>query len=290
MSISLVTGTPGAGKTLFMIKKLIEELLHDDRTIVHNITGLQLDHPNLVYSMPYGDIPHHWQQFPDGCVFIFDEVQREWPIRNPSAPVPPYISALEVHRHRGFDFWLITQSPMFIDVHVRKLCDRHFHLYRPFGLSRSTLFEWQSVNPDPNPKGTRANSNTSNFSFPSKYFTAYKSSTIHTVKRRIPWRLVIIASVMFSVVAVVGVLGYQRIMHHLAPNANMAAINAEIEAADISNAAPPLLCFRIVQYGTGFVRVRRSDRLDMVSDNDVQNSYTIVISAFPHLLCEVPTI
>lgn len=188
MPITLVTGTPGAGKTLFAVKKIVEEIIPTGRPIYVNINGFSHPSPNVHVVGEEG--PREWLSYPDGAFCIFDEVQRQYPFKNSMSKNPDYITGYETHRHRGMDFIFITQGPYLIDRHLHPLIDHHFHIYRPFGLKRSTVLEWQGVNEKPAPLQSRANAVVRNFNFPKKYFSHYKSATIHTVKMTIPWKLV----------------------------------------------------------------------------------------------------
>ena len=211
MSIHLVTGTPGAGKTLYVVKKMIEELVPSGRKIIHNINGLNIEGktPGQIVSIEGDDnAVTTWPDCEDGCIFIFDEVQRQFTVRNPAAKVPRYISEFETHRHRGFDFYLITQGPQLIDRHIHPLVETHTHLYRPYGLTRSRIFMWNSINPTPNPKQSRLTSQSRNFMFPKKYYAAYKSSVQHTIKARPPWLL--LAGVPIGVAVIVSAGFYVR--------------------------------------------------------------------------------
>ncbi|MEO0822216.1 MAG: zonular occludens toxin domain-containing protein [Pseudomonadota bacterium] len=191
MSIVLVTGTPGAGKTLWSVQQLVEKYVATGRRIYHNIDQLQVEAaPDQIQWITDEGI-RKWRELPDHSVFFLDECQRNFPRRNPMSAVPPWIEGFETHRHHGLDFYLITQGPMLIDTHIHPLVERHVHLYRPFGLKRSTVSEWYSVNPQPNPRQSRLTAKRRNFRFPKKLFKHYKSASQHTVEQRIPWPLLL---------------------------------------------------------------------------------------------------
>ena len=145
MSITLITGVPGSGKTLYTVSKLLGPIVgsqipvddDDGRTVMHtrgvfsNINGLQLDHElidaNGVWS--YRDKVwsfeghsgglHDWHEWAQpGAFIVFDEFQKAWPPRPNGAPVPPDVQALDTHRHMGVDFVLLTQNPLNVDRHV----------------------------------------------------------------------------------------------------------------------------------------------------------------------------
>lgn len=212
MAVVLITGRPGAGKTLSAVKMLIDESLPSGRLVYADIDGLEFDKlgvkrlhnrascpaailewvPEEVKRDPGEDRPgqsaaENWWQLPEGSCIYLDECQRVFPVRNPASRVPVHVSEFETHRHKGYDVFLITQGPRLIDRHIHDLVDRHVHLYRAFGLARSTRYEWNGINTSPDPEQGKDNASKANFSFPAKYFSFYKSASVHTVKKRIPW-------------------------------------------------------------------------------------------------------
>lgn len=87
--ITVITGTPGAGKTLYTIEKLLLPLVgktvkgrdadgnevEHPRTIYTNINGLQIDHELIDGGDNQGLRDwHKWAK--PGAVIVFDEVQR----------------------------------------------------------------------------------------------------------------------------------------------------------------------------------------------------------------------
>lgn len=200
MPITLVTGIPGAGKTLYVVKHLVEDILPSDRLIFHNIAGLNIDHPNIFSVDDEG--MRLWPTMPKKAVIIIDECQNVFPPRNPMSSVPPFVNSFAVHRHSGFDIYLITQGPSLIDAFIHPLVAVHKHLWRPFQLSRSSLFTYQGVSKTPGPRQTIITANRTNFSFPRKYFSFYKSADAHTIKPEIPWRFIVLG--FFLLFALVG--------------------------------------------------------------------------------------
>ncbi len=185
--ITLVTGTPGGGKTLWTVKELVKNLIPTGRDIYTNIKKLSVPDPN-VHLIDSSEM-RNWEEFPDGSIFIFDECQHYFPPRHATSKVPSYIEGFQTHRHRGLDFYLITQEPSLIDKAVRVLVGRHVHLYRPMGLPRSQVFEWPTVNPDPNPAHSSSSAKRTQFVFPKDLFGVYESASIHTHKLNLPWGL-----------------------------------------------------------------------------------------------------
>lgn len=192
--LTLVTGSPGAGKTLWTVKHIVEELVPTGRPIFTNINGLNIDAPNV--HQCDDDMPYKWFEQEDGSIFVFDEVQRQYPPRHATSKVPKHISEYQTHRHKGMDIFLVTQGPKLIDRHLHDLTERHVHLFRAFGMSRSKIYDWGSVNDTPQPPQSWSSAMKSTFNFPKKYYDYYKSATIHTVQPRLPWKWFLLIGVL----------------------------------------------------------------------------------------------
>lgn len=188
--ITLITGTPGAGKTLYAVSKLLRDLVgstvkktNDDgsvteipRRILTNINGLLLDHELIGPDAPGGLADWHTWCKP-GDVICYDEVQRSWTPRANGSKVPDYISALETHRHMGVDFILLTQNPMLIDRNVTALVGRHLHVRRFGGLGAAIVYEWDHASRSLMFSKSIAKHT---FRYDKSVFKLYKSAELHT--------------------------------------------------------------------------------------------------------------
>lgn len=179
--IRLITGLPGAGKSLRGVQ-LIRKFLDEGRNVyVDGLDGLQ----------PFGWQPcnaREWEALPDGSVIVVDEAQKVWPTRR-AGDTPPDIRALSEHRHHGLDFVLLTQHPTMLDAYVRKLVGQHEHIVRQFGMQASRIITWTECQDDPQSLGTRQRGTDALWKYPTECYPLYKSATLHTVKRRIPFRV-----------------------------------------------------------------------------------------------------
>lgn len=186
MPITLVTGLPGHGKTLYSLVRWKEQAEREGRPVFHS-SGLSSDGiPGLVLPwQPWN--PVLWYELPAKSLMVMDECQRVFPVRGRGAEVPEHVRQLETHRHLGLDLVLITQDPMLIDPHVRRLVDRHFHVVRSFGMERATVHEYVNGVRDMVSK-SRGDSIRHTFAFPKSAYAWYRSAEVHTVKRRIPVR------------------------------------------------------------------------------------------------------
>jgi hypothetical protein len=154
---------------------------------------------------PWIPIPNveEWQSVPDGAIVVIDEAQRVFPPRAVGAPVPAKVRAFETHRHRGLDIYLVTQDAMLIDAHVRRLAGEHLHFRRAFGSRRVARLRWPEVK-DPRDKGDVRQAEKAMVELRRDLFDKYRSATLHTVKRRIPWPLLSVPVVLLAM----GAAGY----------------------------------------------------------------------------------
>lgn len=191
----IVTGLPGNGKTLYTIHTVESLRKSSDRHHVY-YHGIDIDPAKLPDWVPLDD-PRDWHKCPTGSIVVLDEAQKTFVKRGNGAPVPEYVSALETLRHQGIELWLITQHPMLIDSHARKLIGDHRHLVRAFGAQAATVHRWNSVQEQCDK--SRADSEAQVWAYPVEVFGWYKSAEIHTIKRRLPrafWFLVSVPVVL----------------------------------------------------------------------------------------------
>lgn len=185
--IHLLTGLPGSGKSLRTVH-YIAKFREEGRPIYAcGVDGLSI--PGVE---PLAD-PNDWQSLPDGSVIVVDEAQKLWPSRRGAEPIPP-VRALSEHRHQGKDFVLVTQHPAMLDSYVRRLVGRHEHLVRKFGIAAAQIYSWNEVQDDPCERSARELAEETLWAYPKHLFAFYKSATLHTVKRRVPKSLYVIAA------------------------------------------------------------------------------------------------
>lgn len=206
MPITLVTGLPGSGKTLRTITKVKERAESEGRAVYyHGIPELKLPWIPL-------DEPAKWFDVPDGSIVVIDECQGTFPLRGSSSAVPLKCSKFETHRHYGLDIYLLTQDQGLLDAHVRKLCGPFIHLQRPLGHDRTNVWEFpECCNPDS--KASQEGGIKSIFLYPKKSFDYYKSSSVHTIKKRYPFKMIILPFLIFGVIALFWMV-YHRLSHN----------------------------------------------------------------------------
>lgn len=160
------------------------EFLQPVRTIYTNIKALKIDNVRALI--------HDWREAPDGSIIVIDEIQNVEPYSDKKSN-DRMIQDLTIHRHRGFDFYLITQSPSFLHPIVRELIGVHWHITRPYGRTPK-VYQFGSCRQYPNTLVNKLNCE-SKFSFKPqpRVFKLYKSTTIDTHKKRLPAGLIPLA-------------------------------------------------------------------------------------------------
>ncbi len=194
----LITGTPGAGKTLFAVSEIIKAV-KDGRTVYTNIEGMNLEG---VFPLTEND----WREYPDGSLVVYDEAHQIFRATGrPGLSNDPIINDMDMHRHRGFDLWFLTQFPTKVHHEIRSMCDEHFHLLRQFGAKQATLYKWPEA-VDAKDQHQRSVADKSLFRYPKECFNYYKSASVHTAKLRVPAKL----KFLFTVIAVIfSIVGYR---------------------------------------------------------------------------------
>jgi len=202
--ITLITGTPGTGKTLRLVELLVEIRQSDDpavrsRLIYTNVNGLD----ESLGCLTLADFdPLRWMDLPDGCMIVVDECQDFWPARPSGSKRPESVAALNTHRHRGIDLILLSQFPSLVDHDIRALVGCHYHGYRPRNLEHTQWYEWSycenhcqpKLKPIPEKK-----------KFKPELFQLYKSTVENTHKPASWWP--VIKKLILPVALIVGGIG-----------------------------------------------------------------------------------
>lgn len=197
--ITLITGAPGSGKTLYVVSKLLMPLMG---TFVESTDdeGNKVKHPRTVYTninglmLPHEKIDAEWlmdwrNRVNPGAIIVPDEAQKMWPKRVTGSKVPQSVQDLETHRHDGVDFIPITQKPELLDQNVTSLAGRHLHVRRVGNSHNAIVYEWDSCSRGLLYKNAFKKSG---FRYPRSAFQWYKSAEAHTkMPRALPTALFI---------------------------------------------------------------------------------------------------
>lgn len=225
---TLVTGAPGAGKTSFTIARFVEEEKNNPlEKLLARFTNKTIEEKpkRPIYYRGIRDLKLDWieltdeqtlewpKHLPTGAILIVDEAQQLWPVRPSSRPVPEGLSAIETHRHHGWDIVFITQEPGLLDSHARKLANEHFHYVRPFGAPFVTEYHSGTGAVSVGNKSALAGANQTKKKLPSHVWGFYHSSEQHTHKFRPP-------KIFFIVIAaaVLGVFFFYKMFANFAPD------------------------------------------------------------------------
>ena len=200
--ITLITGTPGAGKTLYAVSKIIEYTKQNEKLLQEG------KEPRTIYSDIDGLIikgvepaPDDWRDTPDGSIIFYDEIQQRNEFKK-SRFENEVCDALQVHRHTGHDIYGITQFPVLLHPSFRAVVGVHLHLHRGWGLTAATVYQWAYCVDAPNaPSNKKLAEHTFRFNYPKDLYKYYKSATQHTHKARIPKRI-------FAGIAGILLMGY----------------------------------------------------------------------------------
>lgn len=227
------TGFQGHGKTLNSIKEIDEKAHAEGRTVYYcNVTGFNPGHPAIKATWEPFDTPEKWFDLPPNAVIVIDEAQTWFRVRPQGSKVPDYASRLEIMRKDGHELHVITQSPKFIDAHMRDLCSRHIHYHRPNDGPWIKRWEFQKVQLDANQRLSFTDGESTRIGIDSSYFGCYESvkqDTKHHFKFRLP-RAAIVLGLMATFLVGGGFYLYSRVTSRVEP----------VEAAPASKAPAAL--------------------------------------------------
>ncbi len=206
--ITLLTGLPGAGKSLRAIT-LGLAFKAEGRTVYaagfkeldYEATGF-LPLPSAFDAFDRANLDDNGLIKPDwmlleNAVILYDECYSVMPTRAAGRPVPVHIDALARHRHYNIDLIFVTQKHDQIDVFVRGLVKEHVHVVNKFGFAGAVLKTWGEFQ-----LNTKATADASPFwKYPKQNYRLYKSATTHSIKKKIPWYL-------WAPIPLVALIGY----------------------------------------------------------------------------------
>ncbi|KQD19444.1 zonular occludens toxin domain-containing protein, partial [Acinetobacter baumannii] len=107
--------------------------------------------------------------------------------------------ALSMHRHFGFDIFLITQSPKKLAAHILADVGTQLHLRRVFKMKRATIYEFPEAHATVY-KSIRDDAiNKTIWKFPKHLYGSYTSTEVDTHKSSIPLKYIVILLLVFVV-------------------------------------------------------------------------------------------
>ncbi len=199
--ITLITGVPGSGKSLYSTKLILDliKLKNDSikklqkETDSNEIEKLQVNIREIYVDINGFDherfgtkpTPEDWRETPDGSACFYDECQQKFGPDGGGRSKNPVIQAFEVHRHTGHDIYLITQRERLLHPNIRDLVGKHFHIQRQFGSKTVKIFSRDEVI---STSSTAALNRCDMvpWQYDKKLFDVYQSATVHTHKFQMP--------------------------------------------------------------------------------------------------------
>jgi zona occludens toxin len=236
--ITLITGSPGSGKTAWLLDQLLDLKKQEPNRLlfihgVRNLRGIQ--HETIYCESQLCDIcrsakipakakfVENWPEWQEsGSLIVVDEVQRIWRPRSGGSQPSAAVSGLETHRHYGLDFWLISQGPHLFDNFIRLLVGKHVHLISKW--NGRTQYEWPECKQDVQ---ARSDAVVRTYSLPKRVYQMYDSAEVHTktVKRK-PMSLYFIIVALTLAIGLCGFL-YHRINTRINPVQQEQAVGAD---------------------------------------------------------------
>lgn len=207
MTIRLITGIPGSGKTLYAVSELKKELekntsADEPRAIYCDITGLKV---NDIQPPPID-----WRDTPPRSLLIYDEAQLKDEFKAGRGNSPhEFISELTIHRKTGHEIWFITQAPKRLHNDILDMVEIHHHLERPYGAKLASIYEYRGH--EKNPSSITAKGRAQNktlFNYDKSLYELYESSQVKDgIKFRLPKEL----TIWIILALIVGYYGYTQI-------------------------------------------------------------------------------
>lgn len=325
MTIELITGTPGAGKTTFAVgervaTECVRELVMDDgakytrRVLTSGVRGLIVEHERLPHKltgdkvsdadvdfwnqMESGDSPvfqrlagadpvdkvvdpatgevkdlrplvqNWWLWCKPGDLIVVDEAQFLAP-RGSLGRKPPYwIQCLEIHRHYGVDFIIITQHPQLIDTTIRNLVGLHRHVRSVMGSALCMTYTWDHAS---NPERTQLG-NKKAWMRRAKHYRLFHSAVAHVAPPTSGRGGVLAALALFAAFG----LGIRHFFQKFDPPAQAAiapagssslalAASSPVTPASAPADRPPQIVGCIDGPGAGYCVDSQGGRVDMPS-------------------------
>lgn len=229
--VTLVTGLPGNGKTLYTICMVKEWADRESRQVYyHGIDILDKE------ALPWEEFQDAktWHKLPAGAIILIDEAHKEFPVRPQGSKVPEHVEAIAELRHQGHNLVLITQHPMELDSAIRRRVGRHLHAVRRFGMQACALFEWSRC--VENCDKTRKDAIRHEWAYKTSAYSWYKSAEIHTIKRKIPKKVFVLALaplvLIFAIWYVYSIFTKQREPEQVSVVQSATSVNTPQKAAD----------------------------------------------------------
>lgn len=241
MPVHGVSGIPGHGKTSLMMEALAAAAALNAKHVLSGKHQIVVNGVKLIERPLYAcgidglqdglcgilENPTQWQDLPDGSLVFVDEAWKWFGHQDDArgAKPPAHVTGFAEHRHRGMDFWMTFQSPKQLYPFLRPLVGPHSHVVRRFGSQLIDVYTWGELVEDVQSQGYRDRAVKVTRTLPTKQRSLYKSASAHTIKTRIPLKM--IAALVCVVLAVPVIV---MTVKHLRPKAITAGVTGAPDA------------------------------------------------------------
>lgn len=234
--LTLVTGAPGHGKTLYAVDVLRKAKSEGLRTFHYGVKDLSPD-----VAEPLDDMKR-WFELPSGSVLVVDECQEgdRFPKRPAHQPPPEWIEKISKVRHFGIRIVLVTQDPRNMDHFVRRLIGVHYHVTRKTGQQWALVHEFRPYADDPRNRQAQKTAQHRIWKYPKDVYALYTSATKHMVKPKVPWKVWALP-VLVVLTLIAGWYGVKSIMAIGNHGESDAPALAEPASAVAPGAWPPMV-------------------------------------------------
>ena len=238
--LKLITGIPGAGKTLYAVSMLKKAVEHnstlpagEQRKIYCDITGLTIEG----IEPP----PLDWRLTPPKSLIIYDEAQFQKPFQAGRGLSPyEYIQELTIHRKTGHEIWYITQDPKRLHGNILDMVETHWHLDRPYGAKLATVYQFRGVERTPKSRSAieRAERKTL-FNYDKRLFDLYQSSEVEDgIKLRLPLKMILFVLAPFALFGFSAYTWFGDNNKMLKGTPDAAIVQPVVAAVPVSSVAP----------------------------------------------------
>lgn len=179
-----------------------------DPRLVEQFNAIQPDTTDTpVYNRLPGEPPldvppmveNWWCWCQPGDLIPIDEAQFVMPRGTLGRKPPLWIQKLEVHRHYGVDFLLVTQHPQLIDTVVRALVGLHRHVRSVMGSPLCLVYSWDhAANPE-----RLSLANKESFVRRKRHYALFHSAVAH-IKPKATGRALVGAALALLVASAIG--------------------------------------------------------------------------------------
>jgi zona occludens toxin len=200
MPVKLFTGLPGAGKTACLVAEILElrEKQPDRPIYQRGINGLA---PGLAEELTDEQL-HNWWTLAPGAIICIDECQEQGLMPQDKGQPAHWVQRITKVRHEGMDFLLTTQHPNNMSAYVRRLVDHHVHAVRKFNTQVVSRYMWGRCMDTPEKPSSQKAATATTGMLPKGVFDLYKSASMHTMKKRVPFKVYVLFGCLLAAVCI----------------------------------------------------------------------------------------